>query len=1058
MTTRKESMMAARGMLTMGRRGTLKMNRKGFGLTLDAIIAILFIMAISLAISAYRFTQTTETSRSAFLNLHYVSEDVLDVMNKEGVLDQIGEYWVSGNTTNASGLAEEYLDTLVPQNMGYRLMFDNSTVAENNRVAEIGSIAETHSVRLLAGYTENQSVFGSSARAFLTDISGKSSSAYAYFGGFEGQGNLTEYVHVPTGVTITGAYMEMDAGSSFNMYVNGKGNPCNNPHAAGGSYLEADIQEDISSCGFDPGQNTVEIEFTGPDIEDQYIGGGFIRVDYNTTQLAEGEETGEGEYEFPGIDGFINHYDSFYIPGDVEQMAIHLEFGNNYTTFLRIGDTLVYNSTGSPNTQIVDLNNNYLNGKLNYNTLGGATVPIRLGTTNISSIVQEGNADVILITDLSGSMRWRIGDETEINGVIRACNDSNLFNSTTRRASLAKCLDKDFVEIIMNGTGNRVGLVGFTDDADDSDYNLDLTTDRDAVTDKIDDYPSGTSGGTCICCAINKAYEMLEDEVQVVIDAGSSWKSKSYNPCGDSCNPTTLGSSCVPSPGDWKATGFDDGSWGSTTLPTENNNQARAYYYRKHFTISSEALNNGTLYVRNRRGVECYLNGNLIGTDTSCRSGSYWDHEWSVPAVYFNDAGVDNVVACRLRSGSGSSRRGIEFDAQLTLPSSKNNYIIVMSDGITAYCCDEDDWHCDEEGTDTEGQYSDCGGNQDDCEGGQCDGAISNAIWSAERAHTDSNVHAKINAVGFGPVADCENGNYTLHQIAEEGDGAYCASTNASELQDCYVQYAQWIVEGSIRSQIVNLSESFTPSILYPSSYISYTYTPISAPLEYGEILMSYDTPRFNNNATCQGMFYIPASARVVDTKATSYSSEHWTHYLHTEPSSYSWYLSDYGSSYFSLGDPYIISIPANYVESGSNNTVTVTTGDSVDNGTGCSIDNRAIITIAISGSADYGNVLSTANGCNWNIEFEDDSTLEGPIPSDYGGALECSYTGSNVTSGYTDALADAVYRLLQGMDVDGNGKVDITFDMDQIDMDFSRVGGIRSLWGPAQLKLIVWI
>ena len=878
------------------------MRRKGFGLTLDAVISMMFILLIFLAMSAYRYTGGSETTTAAFINLHAVSEDVLDVMNKMGILDEVGREWTSGNESGATNLSTQYLDQLIPESMGYKILFDGDVVASNSRVSESDAIAKTSSVRLLAGYEKNRTTIGSVARGFLTGITQKSSAAYAYFGGFVGQGNITKYLHVPNRVTITGVSMEMDAGGQFNMYVNGQA--CNNPHSPAGGYLSADIQEDISGCAFNTGQNTIQIDFTSSDEQEWFIGGGFIKVAYNTSLLNESVDTGQDTFEFPGIEGLINYYSSFYVPGTLESMDIHLVFDNNYTTFLRIGDVLLYNSTGSEFTQTVDLDDTYLQGKLNYNALSENTVPIRLGTSNISEVIEAGNADVILITDTSGSMAWRIGYADSVNGVNRDCNDSELLDNDTSRISLARCLDKQFVDIILNNTGNRVGLVNF--DSDANSYHS-LSTDQASLESEIDGYSA--SGGTCVCCAINRAYNMLNSE--------------------------------------------------------------------------------------------------------------------SSPE--------------------------------------KEKFIIVMSDGVTGYCCGRTGWwwwaQCNDQGTSTNGRFSDCGGSSSDCTGGQCDGAIDNAIWSSQRAHED--IPATVHSVGFGPVANCYNGNYTMASIAEVGNGSYCSSTNATDLKNCYVLFAQNIVSGSIRSQIVNLSGAVTESVLDPSSYISYTYDPASPPLEYGEVSLSYDTDRFNDNTTCLGYVYIPSDVEAIGAKVTSYYSEHWTHYLHVSNSGgtrVAFRLSDYGTDYFVLGDPYIADAPASYINSGENNTVHLTTGDSATNETGCSLDNRAIITIKMGGSTPYGDVFPFSEGCNWDVEFDDGSTATLTIPEAYTGSGNCTYLPGNISYSTNDAIADTTYRLFSMLDLDGDGRLDIKFDANQIGLDTGSIGGVRSLWGPAQLKLVLWI
>ena len=92
-------------------------DKKGFALTLDAILSLVFVLAIFMALSAYRYTDISETTRAAFINMHFVSEDVLEVLNKQGVLDIVGEEWTSGNQTLAINISTEYLDDLIPPQM-----------------------------------------------------------------------------------------------------------------------------------------------------------------------------------------------------------------------------------------------------------------------------------------------------------------------------------------------------------------------------------------------------------------------------------------------------------------------------------------------------------------------------------------------------------------------------------------------------------------------------------------------------------------------------------------------------------------------------------------------------------------------------------------------------------------------------------------------------------------------------------------------------------------------------------------------------------------------------
>jgi hypothetical protein len=56
------------------------------------------------------------------------------------------------------------------------------------------------------------------------------------------------------------------------------------------------------------------------------------------------------------------------------------------------------------------------------------------------------------------------------------------------------------------------------------------------------------------------------------------------------------------------------------------------------------------------------------------------------------------------------------------------------------------------------------------------------------------------------------------------------------------------------------------------------------------------------------------------------------------------------------------------------------------------------------------------------------------------------------------DAISDAAYRLMNQLDLDDDGRVDLIFDPDMINFEISEASGVQSLWGPAQFKLIVWV
>lgn len=902
----------------------MNFGNKGLAVILDAFIALIFVLAIFTIYYGLTHSKIAKTSATEFKKLHYTSEDILDVLNKANVLDIIGEEWAYANYSinsthwqNASILLQGYLEKLLPENVGYEVTIDeipfcsSENLNKSKRPKRKDATSETHSTRLLVGYGAGLPTRGHVARAFLSKIREKETSKYVYFGGFEGQGNLTKIITLPSTLSsVKRAYIEMASGGGFKLYVNDHDYGTFIPS---GRNMSANIQSYLPTPNlyFHAGENTIKINFLNG-IEESYIGGGFMKVTYNTSEMETEKEEGVTYYQFPGIEGLINLYSSFYVPGYLNSIEIYLKFLNNFTTYLNFGDVKVFQSSGKNFTQEYHLYDSNLT-MLDYNDLSLITVPLRLGVDDLNFVVNAtGNADVILITDVSGSMNWRL--DSSATGIERNCNDPLLYSSSTKRISLAKCLDNEFIDIILNTTGNRVGLVAYsgipasipTESSTMIRSYHDLSTNKISLKTQVNNYYA--QGATGICGAIRQARKILQQQ----------------------------------------------------------SNTSR----QKFIIVMTDGLAN----------VQCS-------------------------------------------------------------PIDENSTI-----GCIPYTCPTD-WFC-------------LGGG---CLSYQCGDYVSekaknDAINDSCKAHNVLN--ATIYAIGFGPVGSCPIGNSTLRQIALCGGGAYYSSTNATELKNIYREIAQQIVNISYKAQSASVVGNLTKMILYPESYIKFSYTPIANLSAYGEITITQNTERFNNTENCTGNIFITEYARVVDAKLTSYSGEYWTDLLRVNGLTfYSLRDGSFGDNYLILGDPFIVQIPnpqQNLIP-GRTNYFEIRTGNSPEEDTGCSADNIAIYTLRLDGRVGYGSVFQEKEGCNWKIQFEDNSYLEAKIPESYLGNDTCVYSSNNISFDTTDAVDDAVYRLIEKLDSDNNGKIDIKFDSDMLIFDFSRAGGVRSLWGPITLKLILW-
>ncbi|MBW2983808.1 VWA domain-containing protein [Candidatus Woesearchaeota archaeon] len=500
------------------------MVKKGVFFSIDALIAVIIILSAIIFISVFYINKPSTSQQVYFssdlvqilstMKIGEINDPAVRTMLNESnitelnrtILEQTLRFQVGGREDEASELINLTIGNLVPDyyNLGVWIEgFEEPVYATSQEpVTQLIS-----SKQLVSGIEKEKAVEGLASRAFLSGINERTSSAYAYFGGYEGDGNITKKVTLPGGlISIDYAYMELDAGGEFDLHING----IKSGHYTPAQDMRADEWVINSSClsNFQEGENTIIFSFNGTK---KYIGGGYLRVDYTASELILYEDIGTERYYFPGIDGIINVYSSFYVPGSLDSMNIHLHYESDYETFMNIGGITVY-SYESSGENTVDIPDEELSLIINYSSLSNKTVPIRIGlvAANLSEVIGQGDVDVVLITDLSGSMEYRL--DSDVDGIARNCSDPLIYEASTKRVSLAKCLDKDFIDTILQSTRNRVALSAFY--GDDSNpykgkvYEEGLTNNAAYLKGQVDAY--SPLGGTCICCAINDAYEILD--------------------------------------------------------------------------------------------------------------------------------------------------------------------------------------------------------------------------------------------------------------------------------------------------------------------------------------------------------------------------------------------------------------------------------------------------------------------------------------------------------------------------------------------------------------------
>jgi hypothetical protein len=512
--------------------------KRGQFFTIDAILAAGIFLVVILLVSGSYVSEQDKAQASfmsqdtvrVFTNLRvdelgneYV-QSLIDTgaitRTDNTILEQIGEFWAEDHLELAEKFASNVTYFLVPERFGFGIYVNKEEVYSRDKDVTGNLIS---SRKIISGIAKKMPTEGFTSKVVLNGIKSKTTNAYSYFSGYEGDGNLVKRLILPDDViSIVNATLEVDTGGDFNLYINGGYSGSYVKGSAGGGEMLADkFSINASYYGnLDNGTNFFTINFTS---EKKFIAGGFLKVRYTTSEIND-TVSGDGEtYWLPGIDGIINYYSSFYIPNTLDNMKIHLDFFSDYPLFFRIGNTTVYSSTGEGST-VVDLddstlNSIFLSNGVDFNDLSLKTVPMRLGL-NLTESVAGGNADVILITDVSGSMDWRL--DSTYTGIERDCDSPYLFNSNTKRISLARCLDKQFVDIVLNEsegpTTNRIGLVSYsgipnsipTAGSTVIRSTHDLSSDSASLKDEIEDSYDNPDGATGICSAIRQARAMLE--------------------------------------------------------------------------------------------------------------------------------------------------------------------------------------------------------------------------------------------------------------------------------------------------------------------------------------------------------------------------------------------------------------------------------------------------------------------------------------------------------------------------------------------------------------------
>ncbi len=558
---------------------------------MDAIIAVglLFIMASLLAVMSTSYS----SPELDYQKLYYTGKDAMNVIERghfsavadlmpvnftedcniteadmnKSILDVIGYLWAQNSTSYnqcAENLTRDVLNLTLPKSFGYEVMIDGVSIYKEGEPKS--HLSRLHTI--VSGYELGKPVSGYFASAYIARMA-RSTSSYVYFGGYEGDGNITKTFKLPDDANVTNAYFEANMGNNFTLYING--------NAIGPLYISPEnftadnwtLCSDFASCDayFLKGGNAMTINFTDL-LVSNYVGGGFLKVTYNTTKpdtlgvFATSNKTYVDNYWFPGINGIMNIYSGFRVPGVLNNMTLYVHYNNSILVngtgipvFLIIGDSEIFRSNQSGDV-IVSLDDSEMRTFLDYGQISNATVPIRFGMETFHILAGTGSSDVVLITDRSGSMgtcdvwsnvsydcepyncddRCSVTCDTDQSvcedicggtwddpvtpgfficvGEVPedyCCENQNYCNQCggtygkRDRINVAIDADKDFVDTVLGFHGSRAGLACYGTEMC-SDYMV--TYNQTMLNQRIDAF-SDDCGGTCICCGINRARKVL---------------------------------------------------------------------------------------------------------------------------------------------------------------------------------------------------------------------------------------------------------------------------------------------------------------------------------------------------------------------------------------------------------------------------------------------------------------------------------------------------------------------------------------------------------------------
>jgi hypothetical protein len=127
------------------------MDEKGFIFTTDAILALVVMIVLTGSIVTYGLLPIYQGENHQ--HLEALADSALETMEQSGALREAAVEYSNGNSTGAEATLRSSLDTVIPDNVGYKLtMSDNDPVTDDNGVLSANDVATK--VKVISGPQE----------------------------------------------------------------------------------------------------------------------------------------------------------------------------------------------------------------------------------------------------------------------------------------------------------------------------------------------------------------------------------------------------------------------------------------------------------------------------------------------------------------------------------------------------------------------------------------------------------------------------------------------------------------------------------------------------------------------------------------------------------------------------------------------------------------------------------------------------------------------------------------------------------------------------------------